>query len=54
MRGLVVLTYLLGGVNDTQAVAVLEEAQYRSEDREDQCSREVLGKEAENSLTPLS
>lgn len=43
-------TYLLGGVNDPQAVAVLEEAQHRSEDREDQCSCEVLGQEAQNNL----
>lgn len=45
--------YLLRGVNDTQAVAVLEEAQHRGEDGEDQCSREVLGEEAENSLIPV-
>lgn len=48
------LAYLLGGINDTQAVAVLEEAQHRGEDGEDQRSREVLGEEAEKSLTPLS
>jgi len=46
--------YLLGGVNDAQAVAILEEAQHRGEDGEDQRSREVLGDEAENSLTLLS
>lgn len=47
-------SYLLGGVNDTQAVAILEEAQHRGEDRENKCSCEVLGKGAENSLIPLS
>lgn len=47
-------TYLLGGINDPQAVAILEEAQHCSEDGEDQCSREVLGQEAENNLIILS
>lgn len=45
--------YLLGGINDSQAVAILEEAQHCSEDGEDQRSREVLREEAENSLILL-
>lgn len=45
--------YLLGGINDTQAVAILEEAQHRGEDGKDQRSREVLGEEAENSFILL-
>lgn len=36
-------TYLLRGIDDTQAVAVLEEAQHCGEDGEDQRSCEVLG-----------
>lgn len=54
MHSLRCFTYLLGGIDDPQAVAILEEAQHRSEDGEDQRSREVLGQEAKNNLIILS
>lgn len=44
--------YLLGRVDDAQAVAVLEEAQHRGEDGEDQRSRQVLPREQRTASAP--